>query len=189
MVEKGYIGRSIQIIATNPFEYLIAGLLLGGLVVGSGGLLVGPAAGGVIAMTLKRCRGEEIDVYDAFRGFENFPTTFPVGLAFVGMVLLGSIFALLPGWILAALFCFSLPVAIDRPVGPGEALRLGRTLGSRDLLAHLIFIAILAAVAFSGAIFLLVGLCLTVPIAIAALTIAYHDAAYPPHTAPGASDL
>lgn len=189
MLEKGYIGRSIQIVATNPFEFLVAGALLGGLVVGTAGLLIGPAAGGVVAMTLKRCRGEEIDLADAFRGFENFTTTFLVGLAYAGLIVLGSLFLLIPGWILAALFLFALPVAVDRGVSPGEALRQARLMGARDLLAQTIFVAVLVAIALSGAVFLLVGMCASVPIALSALTVAYHDAAYPPHTAPGAADL
>ena len=188
MVEKGYIGRSIQIVATNPFEFLFAGLVLGGLVVFTAGLLIGPAAGGVVAMTLKRCRGEEIDLADAFRGFENFTTTLLVGLAFVVMVLFGTLFLVLPGWLLAALFCFSLPAAVDRNVGPGEAIREARLLAAKDLLAQIIFAGVLAVVALSGAVFFLIGMCVTVPIALAALTIAYHDAAYPPATAPGAAD-
>ncbi len=188
MVEKGYVGRALQIVATNPFEYLVAGAVLGGLVVATAGLLVGPAAGGVVAMTLKRCRGEEIDLADVFRGFENFTSTFLVGLAVAGMVLVGSLLFLVPGVILAALFGYSLPVAVDRPVTSGEAIRQARILAARDLLAQAIFVAILLVVAASGAVFLIVGMCVSVPVALTALTLAYHDAAYPPKTAPGAAD-
>jgi len=189
MLERGYIGRAIQIVATNPFEFLVAGAILGGLVLGTAGLLAGPAAGGIVAMTLKRCRGEEIDLADAFRGFENFTTTFLVGLSLSGMILLGSLFLLLPGWILAALFLFALPVAVDRGVGPGEALKQARILGAPDLFANVIFVAVLLVIALSGAVFLLIGLCVSVPLALSALTIAYHDAAYPPNTAPGAAEI
>jgi uncharacterized membrane protein len=189
MVEKGYIGRAIQIVATNPFEYLFAGVVLGGLVLFTAGILIGPAAGGIAAMTLKRCRGQEIDLADAFSGFENFTTTVPVGLALALMVGFGTLFFVLPGWLLAALFSFSLPVAIDRPVGPGEAIRQGRLLAAKDLLAQVIFVGILAVLALSGAVFFVIGMCATVPVAIAALTVAYYETAYPVETAPGAADL
>jgi uncharacterized membrane protein len=189
MLERGYFGRSIQIIATNPFEFLVAGALLGGLVVGSGGLLAGPAAGGVISMTLKRCRGEDIDLGDAFGGFENFTTTFLAGIALLGMVGIGTMLLLVPGWILGAVFMFTLPVAVDRNVSAGEALRQARLLGTKDLLAQMIFAAVLLAVGAAGAVFLIVGLCVSVPVALSALTLAYHDAAYPPNTAPGAAEI
>jgi len=185
MLERGYIGRAVQIVATNPFEYLVAGAVMGGLTIASFGILAGPAAGGVVAMTLKRCRGEEIDLADAFRGFENFGSTILTGLALAGMVLAGSVFLLVPGLILAALFGYALPVVIDRPVSSGEAIRQARVLAAGDLLAQSIFIAVLVAVALSGAVFLLVGLAATIPVALAALTVAYHDAAYPSTTAPG----
>ncbi|MBI3449934.1 MAG: hypothetical protein HY049_13590 [Acidobacteria bacterium] len=189
MLEKGYVGRAIQIIATNPFEFILAGAILGGFSIFTCGLLTGPAAGGLVAMTLKRCRGEEIDIADAFLGFENFTTNLLVGLALMGMVLFGSIFLFVPGWILGALFLYSIPVAVDRGVGPGEALKIARTLGAKDLLAQTIFAAAVFIVAISGAVFLVVGVWISVPIAIGAVTIAYHDAAYPPNTAHGAADI
>jgi uncharacterized membrane protein len=186
MVERGHVGRAVQIVATNPFEFVLAGAIMGGLVLASAGLLAGPSACGIIAMALKRSRGEPIDVADAFRGFENFGTTLLVGLALAGMVLAGSVFLLAPGLLLASLFGYALPLAVDRRLPAGEAIRQARLLAARDLLAHVIFTAILGVVAVSGAVFLVVGLCATVPVALTALTLAYHDAAYPPATAPGA---
>lgn len=179
MIEKAHIGRAVQLVATDPFEFLLAGALMGGLVIATAGLLIGPSACGVIAMALKRCRGEEIDIMDAFQGFENFTGTFLVGLAFTGMVLFGTLFLIVPGLILAALFSFALPIAVDRRVLPGEAFKQARVLAAKDFFARLIFTAVLAVIALSGAVFLIVGMCVTVPLALTALTIAYHDAAYP----------
>src|SRR5437867_2645801 len=104
MIERGHIGRAVQIVATNPYEFLMAGALMGGLVAASAGILFGPAACGVVSMALKRCRGEELDLADAFRGFENFTSAILVGLGLAGMVAFGSLFLLIPGLILAALF-------------------------------------------------------------------------------------
>src|SRR5262245_48772550 len=103
MIERAHIGRAFQMMATDPFEFFLAGALMGGLVIATAGLLIGPTACGVVALALKRCRGEEIDIMDAFLGFENFTGTFLVGIAFTGMVVFGSLFMFLPGLILAAL--------------------------------------------------------------------------------------
>jgi uncharacterized membrane protein len=179
MIERAHIGRAVQMVATDPFEFFLAGALMGGLMIATAGLLVGPSACGVIAIALKRCRGEEIDIMDAFQGFDNFAGTFLVGLALTGMVLFGSIFLIIPGLVLAALFSFALPIAVDRRVLAGEAFKQARILASRDFFARLIFTAVLGVIALSGAVFLIIGMCVTVPLALTALTIAYHDAAYP----------
>jgi len=189
MIEKGHIGRSVQIMATHPFEFLMAGAIMGGLVVATAGLLVGPASCGVVAMALKRCRGEEIDIVDAFRGFEAFTTTFLVGVGLAGMVIFGALFLLVPGLILASLFAYALPVAIDRNVSAGEAFKQARILAAEDLFARIIFTAVIAAIALSGVVVLLVGLCVTVPLALTALTVAYYESAHPSATAPGAEVL
>ena len=179
MLDKGHIGRAIQVVATNPFEFLLAGVLMGVLTVASLGLLIGPASGGIVAMALKRCRNEEIDIGDAFGGFENFTSTFLVGLGWVGLVAFGTLFLLVPGLILAALFAFALPAAVDRPITPGEAFKHARRLAAADLLASVILFASIAAVGISGIPFLIVGSCATMPVALTALTLAYHEAAYP----------
>ena len=44
------------------------------------------------------------------------------------------------------------------------------------------------AFAISGIVFMVVGLCVSIPIALTALTIAYHDVTYPQPTAPGADE-
>jgi uncharacterized membrane protein len=187
MLEQRYFGRAVQIMATHPFEFFLAGLLSCGLTLLSAGLLVGPAAGGVVAMTLKRCRNQEIVAADIFRGFDNFSSTFVVGLALAGMAIFGSVFLLLPGIILATLFGFALPASVDRSLRPGEALNLARTLAMPDLLGRAVFMTALGVVGLSGAVFMVVGLCVSFPVALAALTLAYHDAAPPPDPAPEAA--
>jgi uncharacterized membrane protein len=188
MLERRYIERAVQIVATRPFEFLLGGLLSVFLTLVSAGLLAGPAFGGIVAMALKRCRNEEIDTADLFRGFESFSSTFVVGVAVGGMILFGSVLLLVPGILLAGLFGFALPIAIDRSLPAGEALKQARVLATKDLIAHSILMAVLGLAAISGIVFMVVGLCVSVPIALTALTLAYYDESYPQPTAPGASE-
>lgn len=179
MIERGHIGRAIQIVATNPFEFLFGGIVMGVLSLATLGLMAGPASGGIVAMALKRSRNEEIDVGDAFRGFENFTANFLVGLGLLVMILLGCCLFLFPGIVLAGLFGFALPAAVDRPITAGAAFKRARILAQRDLLAQAIFVAVVGALGAAGAVFLLIGTFVTMPIALTALTLAYLDAARP----------
>lgn len=166
----------MQVVATHPVEFLTGGALCVMLTFFSAGLLFGPGAGGVLVMALKRARNEPIQVGDALRGFDNFPATFLVGLAVGALTLFGSFFLLLPGILMAAHFGLALPAMVDGEPSAGEALRTARRFASKDLLAAGIFMVSVGVAGLAGALFLLVGLFFSVPVALAALTFAYEEA-------------
>jgi uncharacterized membrane protein len=177
MLENRYLGRAAQIFITNPLEYMAAGLITLVLTVLSAGLLAGPAACGAMAMTLKRTRNQKVVFMDAFKGFDKFTATFGAGLALLGMVIAGSVLFLLPGLFLLALFGFTLPAIMDGATNAGEGIRRSRLLTGKDILGNMLMMITLVALALSGAIFMLVGLLVTVPLALIALTLAYDDLA------------
>lgn len=177
MLENRYLGRAIQLFITNPLEYMAAGLVALVLTTISAGLLTGPALCGAIVMTLKRTRNQRVVFKDAFKGFDKFTATFTAGLALLGMVIAGSALFLLPGLFLLALFGFALPAIMDGATDAGEGIRRSRLLTGKDILGNMLTMITLVALALSGAIFMLVGLLVTVPLALIALTLAYDDLA------------
>jgi len=175
MLGNRHVGRAMQLVATHPFEFLAGGAMCVLTTLFSAGLLFGPSAGGILVMALKRARNEPIQMSDILRGFDNFPTTFVVGLAVGALTLFGSFFLLLPGLLMATHFGLALPASVDGEPGAGEALQTGRKLASRDLLASAVFMATVAVAGLSGALFMLVGLFFSVPVALAAIALAYEE--------------
>ena len=156
---------------------MAAGVVTLVLTIISAGLLAGPAACGAMVMTLKRTRNQRVVFRDVFKGFDKFTATFSAGLALLGMVIAGSALFLLPGLFLLALFGFALPAIMDGATDAGEGIRRSRLLTGKDILGNMLMMITLVALALSGAIFMLVGLLVTVPVAIIALTLAYDDMA------------
>jgi len=175
MLENRHLGRAMQLVAIHPFEFLAGGAFCVILTLLSAGLLFGPAAGGVLLMAIRRARNEPIQVTDVLRGFDNFPATFYVGLTVGALTLFGSLLLLLPGLLMATYFGLALPAVVDGEPSAEEAIRRGHQLASRAPLASAVFMATVAVAAFSGAVFLLVGLFATVPVALAAVGLAYEE--------------
>jgi len=176
MFESRHLGRAMQVVATHPFEFMAGGAVCILATLFSAGLLFGPAAGGVLVMALKRVRNEPIQLNDVLRGFDNFPATFIVGLAVGALTLFGSLFLLLPGILMAAHFGLALPAVVDGEPGAAQALKHARSLASTDLLGSAIFMISVAVAGLSGALFLVVGLFFTVPVALTALAFAFEEA-------------
>lgn len=177
MLEKRIFGRALQIFMTQPMEFALGGLVAVAATALSLGLLVGPALGGLVAMALRRSRGEAVQLADLLAGFERFTATIPVGLAMAVMVLLGSALMLVPGILLGATYFMALPLCIDRGLGSAAAMAEARKLALDDLLSVVILFAGALVLGVSGIILLVAGLCVTVPLACIALTLLYREAA------------
>lgn len=182
MIERGYFGRALQMVGSDPVNYVVGGMVLHLLSLVAFGLLTGPAICGIVWITLKHARGEEVVFGDLFRGFEDFGNTFVAGLVFSLLLCLGLVFCVVPGIVLGALFCFVFPFIVDRGMSFPEAMDASRRLAARrvDLLDRSLFFLLALLVGISGAILCLVGLFFTMPLMWAVITLAYEDLAPAP---------
>jgi len=191
VIERGYLGRALQIVGADPATYIVGGLVLHLLSLVSLGLLMGPTVCGLIWVTLRHIRGEEVSLADLFRGFDCFGNAILAGLVFCLMVGAGLILGVLPGIILGALFCFTFPFIVDQGLPLSEAMAASRKLGSGqvDLLDKCLFFLQALVLGLSGAILLLVGLVITWPLLWAVVAVAYDDLAAPASKAEDAAEL
>lgn len=181
MIERGYFGRALQIVAGDPVNYIIGGLVLHLISLVAFGLLTGPAIAGIIWITLKHLRAEEVSFGDVFKGFDNFGSTFLAGLVFSLLVGAGLMLCIVPGIILGALFCFTFPFIVDRGLLFPEAMVASRKLaeGRADLVDKSLFFLLALLVGVSGVILCVVGLLFTWPLMWAVVAVAYDDLAGP----------
>jgi len=180
VIERGYFTRALHIVAGDPILYIVGGAILLLLSILSFGLLAGPAIGGLVWVTLKRCRGEEVTLGDLFKGFESFANNLVAGITLLLMVVAGLCLFIVPGIVLGALFCFTFAFIADRGLPLPEAMAASRRIpGSEDLLDRCLFFLVLLIVGFSGAALLVVGLLFTWPLMWATVAVAYEDMAAP----------
>lgn len=181
MIERGYFGRALQIVAADLVTYVVGGLVLQVVSVLAFGLLMGPAIAGIVWVTLKHCRGEEVHFGDLFRGFDNFGNTFIAGLVFCFLMSAGLLFCIVPGLILGGLFCFIFPFIVDRGLMFPEAMVASRKLGEGrvDLFDRCLFFLLCLIIGVSGVVLCVVGLLFTWPLMWAIVAVAYEDLAGP----------
>ncbi len=176
MIERGYFGRALRIVVSDPVTYLVGGALLLLVTVISFGLLIGPATCGIVWVTIRHCRGVQVAFSELFRGFDNFTSSLMAGVVFSALVIAGLVLGIVPGIILGALFCFVFPFVVERDMPLPEAMVASRRIpGPEDLLDRCVFFLVLLVLALSGLALFLVGFVFTWALAWAALAVAFED--------------
>ncbi|MBI5003769.1 DUF975 family protein [Candidatus Kaiserbacteria bacterium] len=94
------------------------------------------------------------------------------------LVIAGLILLIVPGLILVTLFAFVKLLVIDRNLGPIEAMKESVQITRGHRLDLFLLILSLIAINILGAIALLIGLLLTVPVSVLALVHAYRTLAH-----------
>jgi len=132
--------------------------------------------GGLYWFLLKKIRGEEAGVGDAFAGF---------GSAFGQLALLGfvkgllSIFAfalcVAPFIYLSVAWAFAEPLVIDKRLGFWEAMELSRKRVTQHWLTVFCLLLVTGIVIIAGLVGCCIGIIVTIPIGLAALMFAYED--------------
>jgi uncharacterized membrane protein len=89
------------------------------------------------------------------------------------IIVVGFILIIVPGIIAALMLCFTQLLVVDRKLGPLEALKESYHMTKGHLLQLFLFMLSLILLNIVGAILLLVGLLVTVPITLLAIAHVY----------------
>ncbi len=137
--------------------------------------LRGPLMGGLWLFYLKRARGQNADFETAFSGFRApLLQLFIGGVVVLALIGVGFLCLVLPGIYLAAAWLFTLPLIIDQGLDFWPAMELSRKVVNRHWLKFMAFWLLLLLVSAAGYM-CLIGMLVTVPIAMAAAAYAYED--------------
>ena len=71
-----------------------------------------PLIFGLYHMALKAQRGESVEVFDVLKGFNYFVTSWVLSIVAVIAIVIGLIFLIIPGLVLAVLFMYAIPIAL-----------------------------------------------------------------------------
>ncbi len=132
--------------------------------------------GGLLKYYLKRIRGEDATVGDAFSGFgPSIGQLVLLGLVQGALTNLGFVFCILPGIYLAVSWYFALPLVMDRGLGFWDAMELSRKVVSKHWFLMFAFLLVIGLVSACGVILCCVGLFVSIPVGLTALLYAYED--------------
>jgi predicted Ser/Thr protein kinase len=140
-------------------------------------LIKGPLVAGLQLYFLHKIRGRRATIETAFSGFrsQRYLHLFLAGFVTTTLNSIGYFFLVLPGIYLTIAWTFTLALVIDKQLHFWSAMELSRKVVTRHWWMFFIFALVLTLLKFAGLLAFLVGLFLTLPVAVAALMYAYED--------------
>ena len=112
---------------------------------------------------------------DLFAGFNYFLDTFLVFILTTIFEMVGLALCIIPVLIVAAFYLFPYAFVVDRKLSFWDAMEASRKVAQKDLMGFIIFVVLLAGLNLVGALLLGVGLLFTIPISVAAVSVAYEE--------------
>jgi serine/threonine protein kinase len=151
-------------------------------------LLKGPLVGGLQLYFLHKIRRRQTSIETAFSGFSHrFLHLFLAGFVTTTLTTLGYFCLILPGIYLTIAWTFALALVIDKQLHFWSAMELSRKAVTKHWWKFFGLAIVLLLFKLAGLIAFIVGIFITLPIAVAALMFAYEDAFSSTTVAPAAA--
>lgn len=140
--------------------------------------------GGLYYYYLQKLRGRPTQLGDAFHGFTTaFLPLFLFGIVSSLFISLGFVCLVLPGIYLAVAFSFAQLLIVDKRLSFGQAMGVSRRVISAQWWRMFALILLGVLITVLGLVGFLIGIFLTLPIAVGALVCAYESLCNPPRRA------
>lgn len=135
----------------------------------------GPLQTGFHLFCAKKLYGRRAELGDLFKGFDYFVAAFVAALLIGIFVFAGSLLCVIPGLVIAAALKFTYLFILDKKMEFWPAMQASHEVVKSDYFGFTIFLIALACVNILGALACIVGLLVTIPLSIAAITVAYQE--------------
>jgi uncharacterized membrane protein len=135
----------------------------------------GPLQVGFHLHIMKRMYNKRSDIGDLFKGFDYFVPAFVAALLIGIFVFVGSLLCIIPGLVVAAVCKFTYLFILDKRMDFWPAIEASHNVTKNDYFGFTIFLLALAGINVLGFLCCIVGLLVTVPLSIAAITVAYQE--------------
>jgi uncharacterized membrane protein len=170
-----YIRGGWELFKANPGLFLGIGLV--GVLINSVGSIVtsGPIQVGWAHCALKQRRTGKFEFADMFEGFQNFLPAFLAGLLVMVFTCIGIALCIIPGIIVAALYCLTWFFIADKKMDYWPAMETSRKIVWDNFGGFFWLLFLLFLLNILGAICCYVGIFVTMPVSFCAMALAYED--------------
>jgi hypothetical protein len=138
-------------------------------------ILQGPLIAGMHIFTMKKLLGRRAEFADLFTGFNFFVPTLVASLVIGLLVGVGTLFCIIPGLVVAAMFKFTYLFIVDKRMDFWPAMQASHEVVKHDYVGFTLFLVLLFLVNLLGVLCCIVGILVTLPLTMAAITIAYKE--------------
>jgi hypothetical protein len=147
-------------------------------------ILQGPLIAGFQIFCMKKLLNRRTDFADLFKGFNFFVPALIASLLITLLVGCGTLFCIIPGLVVAAMFKFTFLFIVDKRMDFWPAMQASHAVVKSDYFGFTMFLLLMILVDILGALCCIVGLLVAVPVTVAAVTVAYKEiVGFDPRTA------
>ena len=130
---------------------------------------------GMYKTAFKQLQGGKIQVSDVFSAMDCLGTALLAGLCTSALVLVGLVFCVIPGIIIAGMLHFTIPLIVHQRLSVFDAMAESKETVQKNLLMFILFQFVVQLIAQSGQYICYVGLLATFPLQFTIGVISYRD--------------
>jgi uncharacterized membrane protein len=138
-------------------------------------IIQGPLTAGFHIYTMKKLARRPADFGDFFKGFNFFIPTLVAWLLISVFTSLGFALCIIPGLIIAAMYNFTYLFIVDKRMDFWPAMQASHAVVKNDYFGFTMFVVLAILVNVLGLLCCVVGLLVSYPVTIAAITVAYKE--------------
>jgi uncharacterized membrane protein len=147
-------------------------------------VLHGPLIAGFQIFCMKKMLNRRTDFADFFKGFNFFVPALVASLLITLLVGFGTLFCIIPGLVLGAMFEFTYLFIVDKRMDFWPAMLASHAVVKNDYVGFTLFLLLLGLVDILGLLCCIVGILIALPVTLAAVTVAYKEiVGFEPRTA------
>jgi uncharacterized membrane protein len=170
-----WIGLGWDIFKLDPGSFVLITLVAMALTTVGSFVVAGPLAAGLFLAARRRLLEGRAELADLFAGFSLFVDALLVYVLTTLFEIGGLILCVFPLFIVGALYLFPDLFLIDRRLAFWDAMEASRKLVMQDLFGYVVFMLLLALLNLAGLVLAGLGLLVTIPVSVAAITVAYQE--------------
>ena len=164
-------------ILSGELLLLVLASLLGAIVANvTVGILAGAFAIGLNIVITRKILQNKVDLGDLFKGLKYWLDGLLATMVIAIFVFVGTLFCIIPGFVVAAMYMFTFHFIYDKRLGFWEAMQASHNVVKQDYFGYTIFLVCVALLNVVGVCACFVGILVTIPWGHAAVTAAYRDA-------------
>jgi uncharacterized membrane protein len=170
-----WIGAGWDMVKADMGNYVLIGLVFLALNALVPVILQGPLMAGFHFYCIKRLLDRQTEFADLFKGFNFFV---PALVAFVVIMLFtcaASLLCVLPALVVAAMYKLTYLFIVDKRMDFWPAMQASHNVVRNDYFGFTMFLLLMALVNILGALCCIVGLLVSIPVTVAAITVAYQE--------------
>jgi uncharacterized membrane protein len=170
-----WIGEGWRLVKADIGTFILIALLFSLLNSMVPIIIQGPLFIGFHIFCMKKILARNAQIGDLFSGFSFFVPGLVASLLISLLTSLGFLLCIIPGLVVAAMYKFTYLFILDKRMDFWPAMQSSHSIAKQDYFGFTMFLLALIGIDILGVLCCFIGVFVTIPVTIAAITVAYQE--------------